>query len=384
MTQQKEKYTKWVACWGNATSITDRKECVYAKDITLRYPVRVVFSGSKMRFRFSNLTGTEDVTMTKAYVAKQNENYVAVPITFGGNASVVIKPGKEVESDEIAFDIEAGETVDVSMYFAGFTQMNAGTLITGPLSKGKYSYGDFAAEKELPIDLTRNTNWFYFLNTIDVLTEEKNHALVCFGDSITAQSWPDWLAIRAWENGFHNVAIIRRAVSGTRILRQYDCITYQAYGLKGETRFPIEMNVAGASAVIIQHGINDIIHPVGVEVNPFRPWSDMPTCEDLERGTEEIYVKYARKLGLKVWSGTLLPILGWRTYNEMRDEMRNKFNDWLRTSDLFDGCVDFDIAVRDSSNPASFAPGFDSGDHLHPSETAYSAMADCVPEKLMK
>ena len=108
MTQQKDKYTKWVACWGNATSITDRKECVYAKDITLRYPVRVVFSGSKMRFRFSNLTGTEDVTMTKAYVAKQNENYVAVPITFGGNASVVIKLGKEVESDEIAFDIEAG------------------------------------------------------------------------------------------------------------------------------------------------------------------------------------------------------------------------------------------------------------------------------------
>ena len=336
-----------------------------------------------MRFRFSNLTGTEDVAMTKAYVAKQNENYGAVPITFEGNASVVIKPGKEVESDEIAFDIEAGETVDVSMYFAGFTQMNAGTLITGPLSKGKYSYGDFASEKELPIDLTRNTNWFYFLNTIDVLTEEKNHALVCFGDSITAQSWPDWLAIRAWENGFHNVAIIRRAVSGTRILRQYDCITYQAYGLKGETRFPIEMNVAGASAVIIQHGINDIIHPVGVEVNPFRPWSDMPTCEELECGMENIYVKHARKLGLKVWSGTLLPIFGWRTYNEKRDEMRTRLNDWLRSSDLFDGCVDFDLAVRDRSNPASFAPGFDSGDHLHPSETAYAAMADCVPEELL-
>ena len=25
-----DNYTKWVACWGNATSITDRKECVYA------------------------------------------------------------------------------------------------------------------------------------------------------------------------------------------------------------------------------------------------------------------------------------------------------------------------------------------------------------------
>lgn len=378
-------FTKWVACWGNATSITDRKEAVYAKDITLRYPVRICFSGSKMRFRFSNLTGTEDITVTNAFVAKvNNDDYTPIAITFSGNSSVTIPPGKEVNSDETAIDVTAGETVEVSMYFANYTQMNAGTLITGPLSKGRYSYGNFAQCKELPIDLTRNTNWFYFLNTIDILTEEKNHALVCYGDSITAQSWPDYLAIRAWDNGFHNVSIIRRAVSGTRILRQYDCITYQAYGLKGSTRFPIELNVSGADAVIIQHGINDIIHPVGVETNPFRPWSDMPTCEELQKGTEDIYVSHARALGMKVYSGTLLPIYGWRTYNEGRDAMRCKFNDWLKASLIFDGCIDFDKAVRDNEKPAAFAPGFDSGDHLHPSEKAYEAMATAVPEELLK
>ena len=102
-----------------------------------------------------------------------------------------------------------------------------------------------------------------------------------------------------------NTSIIRRAVSGTRILRQYDCITYQAYGLKGATRFPIEMNVAGATDVIIQHGINDIIHPVGTDVNPFRPWSDLPTVEEMQQGVENIYVRPAKAMGLKVWSGTL-------------------------------------------------------------------------------
>ena len=262
--------------------------------------------------------------------------------------------------------------------------MNAGTLITGPLSKGKYAYGDYARQKELPLNQTRSTNWFYFLNTIDVLTEEKNHALICYGDSITAQSWPDYLALRAYEEGCRNVSIIRRAVSGTRILRQYDCITYQAYGLKGATRFPIEMNVAGASAVIIQHGINDIIHPVGVEVNPFRPWSDMPTVEQLQQGVEQIYVYPARQLGLHVWSGTLLPIEGWRTYNQDRESMRVAFNEWLRNSKLFDGCVDFDKAVRNPSHVQAFAEGYDSGDHLHPSELAYKAMADAVPVSLLK
>ena len=372
------KYTKWVACWGNATSITDRKEAVYSKDITLRYPVRICFSGSKLRFRFSNLTGTEPITISKAFVAVQQEDYTPVAIPFNGSECVTIEPGTEVESDEVVLAITAGDMVDVSMYFAGYTQMNAGTLITGPLSHGQYSYGDFATERTLPLDLTRKTNWFYFLNTIDVLTEEKNHAVVCYGDSITAQSWPDYLADKMWKEGHHDVAIIRRAVSGTRILRQYDCITYQAYGLKGATRFPIELNVAGASGVIIQHGINDIIHPVGVEVNPFRPWSDMPTLEEMKKGTEQLYVAHARKLGLKVWSGTLLPIEGWRTYSKERDVLRNQFNEWLRTSPIFDACIDFDLAVRDAANPAAFAPGFDSGDHLHPSEAAYEAMAEAA------
>ena len=183
--------------------------------------------------------------------------------------------------------------------------------------------------------------------------------------------------------GFKNVSIIRRAVSGTRILREYNCITYAAYGLKGATRFPIEMNVAGAKAVIIQHGINDIIHPVGVEVNKFRPWSDMPTVEEMEEGVRELYVKHARTLGLKVYSGTLLPIFGWRTYNENRDVIRNAFNEWLRTAKDFDGCVDFDKAVRNASEPLKFAEGFDSGDHLHPSAKAYEAMAECVPPELL-
>ena len=377
-------FTTWVACWGNATSITDRKEANYARNLTLRYPIRVCFSGSKLRFHFSNLTGTEPVTITKAFVAKSangDEEYKPVAITAAG--SLTIQPGQELLSDEIPFDVTAGDTIEVSLYLGDFTQMNAGTLVTGPLSKGQYSYGDFAEARQLPADLTRNTNWFYFLNTIDVFTEATNRALICYGDSITAQSWPDYLANELWDRGLRDVAIIRRAVCGTRILRQYDCITYQAYGLKGATRFPIEMNVAGASAVIIQHGINDIIHPVGVEVNKFRPWSDMPALADLQQGVENIYVNHARALGLKVYSGTLLPIFGWRTYQPFRDDLRNQFNEWLRTSPLFDGCIDFDKAVRDAKQPEKFADGFDSGDHLHPSEAAYKVMAETVINKLL-
>lgn len=366
------EYTKWVACWGNATSITDQKEAMYAKNITLRYPIRMVFDGCALRLHFSNLTGTESVTLSKVYIEQTT-------VTFDGEKSVLIEPGKEVTSDEIAYEVKAGTDVNVSIYLGEITQMNAGVLITGPLSRGQYAYGDHALEEELPADDTRNTNWFYFLNTVDVLTKAENHAFICYGDSITAQSWPDDLAIRLWNEGIRNVAIIRRAVSGTRILRQYDCITYAAYGLKGATRFPIEMEAAGADAVLIQHGINDIIHPVGVEVNKFRPWSDMPTSADLIAGVEDIYIQYAKEKGYKVYGGTLLPIYGWRTYAPFREEIKNEFNHWIRTTDKFDGYVDFEEAVRNENHPEAFAEGNDSGDHLHPSEKAYEIMAGAIP-----
>ncbi len=378
------QFTKWVACWGTATSITKRTEVTYAKNLTLRYPVKICFNGSKLRFRFSNLTGTEDVKVTKAFCAKRvSGGYNPIAITKNTASAFSIPAGKEIQSDEISVDVNAGDTIEVSMYFADFTQMNAGTVILSPLEKGSFAYGDFSEVETFPDNLSMSTNVFYFLNTIDIFTEEKKHALICYGDSITCCSWPDYLKERAFKNGEGNVSVIRRAVCGTRILRQYDCITYQAYGLKGATRFPIETNVCGADAIIIHHGINDIIHPVGVEVNKFRPWSDMPTLDDLIEGFQKIYVEPARKLGLKVYSATLLPIYGWRTYNEDREKLRNDFNEWLRTANDFDGCIDFDKAVRNSKNPKTFAIECDSGDHLHPSEKACALMADEVPEDLL-
>ena len=160
--------TKWVACWGNATSITNRSEAIYAKDLTLRYPIRM-----------------PSVTLNKVLVGH-------TPITFGGETSVTLMPGKETESDAISHAVNRGDTIEVSMYMADYTQMNSGTLITGPLSKGFYAYGDFAEADELPLDLTRHTNWFYFLNTIDVLTSADNRAIVCYGDSSGPTIWHSW------------------------------------------------------------------------------------------------------------------------------------------------------------------------------------------------
>ena len=184
------------------------------------------------------------------------------------------------------------------------------------------------------------------------------------------------LGSRGIHDPYNRIAIVRRAASGTRVLREYSCITYESYGLSGRHRFEREIStVSGADTVIIQQGINDIIHPVGTDVNPFRPMSDLPSAGQLEEGVEE-YFKIAAARGLKVYIGTLLPIKGWRTYAPFREELRNAFNDWARSRRDIAGCIDFDRALRSPEDPAAFAAGYDSGDHLHPSESAYRAMAE--------
>ena len=55
--------------------------------------------------------------------------------------------------------------------------------------------------------------------------------------------------------------------------------------------------------------------------------------------------------------------------------MRSAVNDFIRDTDLLDGVIDFDKVVRDPLRPTRLGRGYDSGDHLHPSEEAYRAMA---------
>jgi len=376
----KNETMHWACVWGNAVSVAENRPESFARNITLRYPVYSHFEGSALKLSYDNYCGTEPITITKTTVCIEGCFY---PVTFGGKAFVTIPAGEHAVSDVLICNIKAQSTLDVSFYLEDYTQMRSTVFTCGPLSQGSYGMGDLTESKEFPMDISRNTHYFYFLNNVSVYTHKKNQTLICYGDSITAQDWPDYLTLRCQKEGFNHTAVIRRATSGSRILREYNCITYESYGLKGEKRFPHEVPTEGAYAVLIQQGINDIIHPVGTDVNPFRPMSDLPTAEELIEGLK-YYIKEARSYGYKVYVGTLLPIEGWRTYAPFREVLRNAYNDWIRSTDLIDGYVDFDKALCNPDNPAAFLPQYDSGDHLHPSSAGYQAMAEAVLTKLLE
>ena len=375
-----KQHTNWVSVWGNAVSVAENRPERYAKNITIRYPIHIPFSGSAVRLTFDNYCGTEPITLNKTTVFYGGSFY---PVFFGGNREVTIPAGERITSDALEVKLNEGELIQVSFYLKDFTLMRSVVYACGPLSEGMYANGDETENAKIDILTSRKTHLFYFLSNVSVLTEEGNRAIVCYGDSITAQNWPDELALRCFTEGYSKTAVIRRATSGSRILRQYDCLTYESYGLSGENRFTHEVPTDGADVVIIQQGINDIIHPVGESVNVFRPMSDLPTVEQLIEGLKT-YIAQARSFGYQVYVGTLLPMGGWRTDAPFRQEMRHAYNEFIRTTDLIDGCIDFDKALRDPENPNHFLPEYDSGDHLHPSARGYKRMAMEIPAQLLK
>ena len=371
---------KWVSVWGNAVSIAENRPERYAKDITIRYPIHIPFQGNALRLTFDNYCGTEPITLSKCTVFYGGKFH---PVLFGGDRSVTIGAGENTVSDPLSIQLTEGEIVQVSFYLADFTLMRSVVYACGPLSEGLYANGDATENAHIDIETSRKTHLFYFLSNVSILTEKDNRAIVCYGDSITAQDWPDELALRCFKEGYDHTAIIRRATSGSRILREYRCLTYESYGLQGANRFHHEVPTDGADVVIIQQGINDIIHPVGSDVNIFRPMSDLPTVEQLIDGLKT-YIAQARSYGYRVYVGTLLPMGGWRTDAPFRQQMRHAYNDFIRTTDLIDGCIDFDLALRDPENPNCFLPEYDSGDHLHPSAAGYRRMAEEIPAEILK
>ncbi len=375
---------KWVAAWGCPIAKPSRLTAEWIKDTTVRFNVFMTLSGSALRFHFSNLFSDYEAEITRATVSLSKgggaiDKTRLKDITFSGKENGKMEANGNIVSDEIPFEFTAGDVLTVSLYIGDFAKMSTAHQNSGEFIEKWLATGDNTHEEILPVNSCVAADTYPFIHTIDALCSDECYSIIAYGDSITAQSWPDRLSRRINALGKNNIAVVRKAISGSRVLREYPCDGYRPYGPKGRDRFEREVLLSGVKKVYILHGINDIIHPDG---SMFRPIEHLPTPEELIEGLK-FYIDTAHKNGIQVYISPILPFKGWRTYNEEKEAIRIAVNDWIRNEAEIEGVIDLESAVADPDDFLCMKPEFDSGDHLHPSSEGAQAMADSIPEEML-
>lgn len=352
---------------------------------TVRMIVHPHLSGKAIRLKFSNAFGENPLTIGKVTVAKTKKGSHIRPgtlrdVTFGGTESITVPAGARALSDPVKLPVSYGEDLTVSVYFAGETGPSTWHRLSRQTSYISTS-GDHTAELKGDAYKTEVEGWFY-LEAVDVLAQPSvKGAIVTLGDSITDghsstlnanHRWPDYLAERIQRQGKgRQYSVLNSGISGNKILRDSP-----VYGVNALARLDRDvLTQSGATHVILLEGINDIGH----EPHTF-------DANKIIAGMKQI-VDQVHASGLKVYGGTLTPFEGTTIegyYTEEGEQTRQEVNRWIRTGGYFDGVIDFDKALRDPENPLRLKPEFDSGDHLHPNDKGYKAMAEAVNLSLFK
>jgi lysophospholipase L1-like esterase len=376
---QAAPHPQWVGTWATAPMLADGGFNVHPlSGVTLREIVHISAGGAQIRVRFTNAYGTDPLIVSDAHVTLSAGSAAIQPgtdhaITFGGATTVNIPPGAELFSDPIAFAVQPLSDLVISFYLPSQV-MRAETYHSFADQDNFIANGDVSNAQDLP-DATKISSWF-FLDGIDVQAVDGSQAIVALGDSITDGAlsthnanlrWPDILAARLNADPIlKNISVLNEGIGGNRVLNE-------VVGPSALSRVDRDvLSQSGVRTVIVLESINDI----GRLAHLATPYDDI-TAAQLEMALKQI-ADDAHEHGIKVVGATLTPYGGAGYYSDKGEQVREAVNDWIRSSGTFDGVVDFDKVTQDPANPTHFNPAYDSGDHLHPKDAGYKAMADSI------
>ena len=369
----------WTGTW--AASVDDGLVSGPWTGRTLRMVEYSSAGGQVARIRLDNAFASVPVVIGHATIAVQKSGAVAaaapVTLTFAGSQSTSIPAGGQAISDSAGFRLPADADLLVSIYLPGTVQLAAYHSLG---LQDMYSTADGAGDQTGDVANFPAGNTFNFwtlLSGIDVLSVAAPGAVVTLGDSITDgymstadanDRWPNYLSRRLQAQlQYPHYGVLNAGISSNKVLT--DSFTGLAGsgngGISALARLDRDVFAqSGVTTVIVLEGINDL--KAGA------------TAAQVIAGLEQIATD-AHAWGLRVIVGTITPFEGYSGYTAAYEANRETVNSFIRANGgAFDGVVDFDAALRNPSNPLMLAPAYDSGDHLHPNNAGYQAMANAV------
>ena len=389
--------TGWVASWAAAPlpympaptppGAAPPPAASFPANTTLRQRVFPTVDGERVRVRFSNVFGTAPLRVSQASIARSTGGDAVSPtslraLSFDGQKGVTIAPGAEAWSDAAPLAVHADQALAVSLYLESATPF--GTAHHLPPGVSWATPGNAVMQATLPG--ASRPDWNHAVTGLDVAGPASARVVVAFGDSITEgvnafapvlTRYPDRLAERLRDPArkVAPVAVLNAGIAGNRLLSDW-------VGPSGLSRF--ERDVLGQSGVthtVILIGINDI--GLSMPEGAAGPVRGQPAAQDITAGLESL-IQQARARGVKVLLGTLLPFKGAAYWSEEKESRREAVNRWIRSRRNVEAVVDFDAAMRDAADPQVLKAAYDSGDHLHPGNAGYAAMADAIDLRTLR
>ena len=389
-------YDHWVSAWGTALQsipqLADLPPLYRAPQVggrTVRQLIYPQIAGRQMRLRISNVYGTGPLVVESMSVARAVSGVSAAlqpgssrPVLFGGRTSVTVPPGGQSTSDAVSFDVAANQPLAVSMFMGNEQKLMAWHRIAGQVNYIS-TPGDRTDDASAAAFGTRFTQYAWLTNV--AVENASARAVVAIGDSITDglrstlnanRRWPDALARQLAQKSPGQAAIVNVGISGNRLLSNSPC-----YGEALASRFDRDaLRQPGVRAIIVLIGINDInfaAMPAHAGLDCDAPHTEV-SADALVRGYQRL-IAQAHQRGVKIYGATLTPA----SLPPEREAIRTAVNASIRSSRAFDAVVDFDEALRDPARPGVLQRRYDSGDHIHPSDAGYAAMAAAVPLELV-
>ena len=213
---------------------------------------------------------------------------------------------------------------------------------------------------------SRTTSW-YFLDAVDMMAPARHTAIVAFGDSITDGTastlngddrWPDVLSRRLHAAYGDRVAVVNAGIGGNQVVGPPSTTRAEAVRRRSVGAAASRARRAAASrassTVIWLEGINDFSKNGNASV------------EAVAAACATVVSAAAGGIpGVRVIGATVTSALGSTNGahgSPSRTRSASALNEFIRTSGIFDGVVDFDRR-RSIPRPASCKRGVRAGKH---------------------
>ncbi|GAT21061.1 extracellular GDSL-like lipase/acylhydrolase [Aspergillus luchuensis] len=366
---ESQSQSQWVDIWTTMPQLTEPANLPPAPfnstpsifpNTTLRQTLRLTQPAQTIRLRLSNAFGSTDLPITSVAISVPANNTLGsasiipgttTPLSFDGDASILVPTGSLIVSDPITLPKQAGTTLTVDLYLE--SGQNGTDITSHPGS--------------------RTTSWMGFGDLVGV--DE-----VVGGDVVGVEHcWPDLLLpyLHTPHSPTTTLSLLNQAAGGNRLLHD---------SLGPNTLSRVDRDVLSHSRIthtIVFEGVNDI----GTA-------STSPTAQQIVG--DRIIMSYKQittrlhAAGIKVIGATITPFgtpanaSVVQPYSDPeREKTRQRVNTWIRDSAVFDGVVDFDRVARRDERPDLLRGEFDSGDHLHLNPRGYEALARSFPVELL-